>query len=199
MKQHTSRVQHEAKKVPQQPAMTLDEVQQALSARPPVRPVRDYIEMNAVEDDLAQYRSKLDRTHRESWGERPDPERAGGFIGRHMAKGKAMQWDIDFNKNVERPSEARREHLNSDDPDAVEFRDAAWNQAIKAHDSSVNYWTEKHDYARQALMNTHVDSEPSALSQDDERTARQAKAQRQEEQERERQNSLNQDMPDLDR
>ncbi|KPX37852.1 TraI/MobA(P) family conjugative relaxase [Pseudomonas savastanoi] len=192
------RVQHEAKKAPQQPAMTLDEAQQALSARPPVRPVRDYIEMNAVEDDLAQYRSKLDRTHRESWGERPEPEKAGGFIGRHMAKGKAMQWDIDFNKNVERPSEARREHLNSDDPDAVEFRDTAWNQAIKAHDSSVNDWIEVHDYARQALMNTNVDSEPAALRQDDELTARQAEAQLQEEQERERQKSLNQDMPDLD-
>lgn len=196
------RAQHEAKKAPQQPAMTRDEALQALSARAPVRPVRDYIEMDAVEADVAQYRSKLDRTHRESWGERPDPEKAGGFIGRHMAKGKAMQWDKDFEKNVERPTEARREHLNSDHPDAVKFRDTAWSHAIKMHDSSVNDWTEKCDYARQTLMNTHVDNEPVAPSQDDQRAARQAEAQRlqqrQEEQERERQNSLNRNTPDLD-
>ena len=192
------RAQHKDKETPQQPAMTRDEAQQALSARAPVRPVRDYIEMDAVEADVAQYRSMLDRTHRESWGKRPAPDKTGGLIARHMAKGKATQWDIDFSKNVERPSEARREHLNSDDPHAAEFRDTAWNQAIKAHDSSVNDWIEKHAYARQAFMNTHVDSEPALPSQDDGRTARQAEAQRQEEHERDRQNSLNQDMPDLD-
>lgn len=196
------RAQHESEKAPQQHAMTRDEAQQALSSREPVRPVRDYIEMDAVDADVAQFRSKLDRTHRESWGERPDPKKAGGFIGRHMAKGKAMQWDEDFEKNVERPTEARREHLNSDHPDAVKFRDTAWSHAIKMHDSSVNDWIEKCDYARQTLMNTHVDTEPVAPSQDDQRAARQAEAQRlqqrQEEQERERQNSLNRDTPDLD-
>lgn len=196
------RAQHEAKKAPQKPAMTRDEAQKALSAREPVRPVRDYVEMDAVEADVARYRSKLDRTHQESWGERPDPEKAGGFIGRHMAKGKAMQWDNDFDKNVERPSEARREHLNSDHPDAVKFRDDAWNQAINNHDSSVNDWTEKRDYARQILMDTNVNNEPAAPSQDDQRAARQAEVQRlqqrQEEQERERQNSLNRDTPNLD-
>ena len=194
--------QHEAKKTPQQPVMTRDEAHQALSARAPVRPVRDYIEMDAIEADLAQYRSMLDRIHRESWGERPDPDKAGGFIGRHMAKGKAMQWDNYFGKNVERPSEARRDHLNSHHPDAIKFRDDAWSQALKTHDSSVNAWTEKCDYAGETLMNTHVDSQPAAPDQDNQRAARQTEAQRlqqcQEEQERERQNSLNRDSPDLD-
>ncbi|WP_330164473.1 LPD7 domain-containing protein, partial [Pseudomonas syringae group genomosp. 3] len=196
------RAQHEAKKAPRQAAMTRDEAQQALSAPAPVRPVRDYVEMDAVEADVAQYRSRLDRTHLESWGKRPDPEKAGGFIGRHVAKVKAMQWDNDFGKNVERPSEARRDHLNSDHPDAIKLRDDAWSQALKTRDSSVNAWTKKCDYAMQTLMNTHVDSEPAAPNQDDQRAARQTEAQRlqqrQEEQERERQNSLNRDSPDLD-
>ena len=113
-----------------------------------------------------------------------------------------MQWDNDFGKNVERPSEARRDHLNSRHPDAIKFRDDAWNQALKTHDSSVSAWTKKCDYARQTLMNTHVDSEPAAPNQDDQRAARQTEAQRlrqhQEERERERQNSLNRDSPDLD-
>lgn len=194
--------QHEAKKAPRQAARARDEAQQALSAPAPVRPVRDYVEMDAVEADVAQYRSRLDRTYRESWGERPDPEKAVGFIGRHMAKGKAMQWDNDFRENVERPSEARRAHLNSHHPDAIRFRDDAWSKALKTHDSSVNAWTKKCDYARQTLMNTHVDSEPATPNQDDQRAARQTEAQRlqqhQEEQERERQNSLNRDSPDLD-
>lgn len=196
------RAQHEPKKAPRQAAMTRGEARQALSAPAPVRPVRDYVEMDAVEADVAQYRSRLDRTHRESWGKRPDPEKAGGFIGRHMAKGKAMQWDNHFGKNVERPSEARRDHLNSDHPDAIKLRDDAWSQALETHDSSVNAWTKKCDYARQTLMNTHVDSEPVALNQDDQRAARQTEAQRlqqrQKEQERERQNSLNRDSQDLD-
>lgn len=194
--------QHEAKKAPRQAAKEQDEAQQALSAPAPVRPVRDYVEMDAVEADVAQYRSRLDRTYRESWGARPDPEKAVGFIGRHIAKGKAMRWDNDFGENVERPSETRRDHLNSHHPDAIKFRDDAWSQALKAHDSSVNAWTKKCDYARQTLMNTHVDSEPAAPNQDDQRAARQTQAQRlqqlKEEQERERQNSLNRDSPDLD-
>ncbi|RML94126.1 TraI/MobA(P) family conjugative relaxase [Pseudomonas savastanoi] len=194
--------QHEAKKAPWQAAMARDEALQALSAPAPVRPVRDYVEMDAVEADVAQYRARLDRKYQELWGERPDPQKAVGFIGRQMAKGKAMQWDSDFGKNVERPSEARRDHLNSHHPDAIKFRDDAWSQALKTHDSSLNAWTEKCDYARQTLMNTHVDSEPAAPNQDDQQAARQNEAQRlqhhQEEQERERQNSLNRDSPDLD-
>jgi hypothetical protein len=194
--------QQEAKKAPRQAAMARADAQQALSAPAPVRPVRDYVEMDAVEADVAQYRSRLDRTYRELWGERPHPQKAVGFIGRQMAKGKAMQWDNDFGKNVERPSEARRDHLNSHHPDAIKFRDDAWSQALKTHNSSVSAWTKKCDYARQTLMNTHVDSEPAAPNQDDQRAARQTEAQRlqqrQEEQERERQNSLNRDSPDLD-
>lgn len=174
--------QQVAKKAPQQPAMTRDEAQQALSAPTPVRPFRDYVELDAVDADVAQYRSQLDRTHRESWGERADPEKASGFIGRHMAKGKAMQWDKDFEKNVIRPTEARRKHLDSNHPDAVKFRDDAWNKAVKNHDSSVNNWTEKRDNAKQTLIDLS--------RQDDQRAERHDEAQRlqqrQDEQDRER-------------
>ncbi|APV40800.1 relaxase [Pseudomonas frederiksbergensis] len=193
--------QAEAKIATQQPEMMREAAKQVLSAREPVRPVRDYVEMEAIDADIIRYRSKLDYTFRESLGERPDPEKAGGFIGRHMAKGKAMQWDEDFDKNVTRPLAVRREHLNSNHPDAVKFRDDAWNRAIIEHDSSVIDWTEMRDYARQTLMDFHLDSEPPP-SQHDQRAARQAEAQRlqqrQEEQEQERQNLLDRDTPDLD-
>jgi hypothetical protein len=192
------RTQAEAKIATQQPGMVRDAAKQVLSAREPVRPVRDYVEMEAIDAEIIRYRSKLDCTFRESLGERPDPEKAGGFIGRHMAKGKAMQWDENFDKNVTRPLAARREHLNSDHPDAVKFRDDAWNQAIIEHDLSVIDWTEMRDYARQTLMDFHLDSEPPP-SQHDQRAAPQAEAQRlQEEQEQERQNLLDRDTPDLD-
>jgi hypothetical protein len=195
------RTQAEAKIATQQPGMVRDAAKQVLSAREPVRPVRDYVEMEAIDAEIIRYRSKLDCTFRESLGERPDPEKAGGFIGRHMAKGKAMQWDEDFDKNVTRPLAVRREHLNSNHPDAVKFRDDAWNRAIIEYDSSVIDWTEMRDYATQTLMDFHLDSEPPP-SQHDQRATRQAEAQRlqqrQEEQERERQNSLDRDTPDLD-
>ena len=192
----------EGEKAPQRPPMTREEAEMALSATKPVKPVRDYVEFDAVDADVAQLTSKLDRAHRESWGERPDPGKAGGVIARHMTKGKVLQWDEAYEKNVSQPSDTRREHLNSDHPEALKFKDDAWNQALDKHRSAINDWSEKHGYARQTLIDDLAKDEPIEPDWHAQRAVRLAEAQRlqqrQEEQERERQNSLDRDTPDLD-
>ncbi|MFA0921631.1 hypothetical protein ALP73_200274 [Pseudomonas coronafaciens pv. garcae] len=196
-----SRAQPQVTMPPQRPVMTREEAEQQLASKEPVRPIRDYVEMDAVDADVTRYRSKLDRLHREDWGDRPDPETSTGFVRRHMAKAKAIQWDKVYSDKVERPTAAHRDHMNSDHPDAVRFRDAAWNTAISKHWDSVYEWTEKNHSAEVALMNQDLKA-PATEGLDDQQASRQAEAQRlqqrQKEHEHERQNALNRNMPDLD-
>lgn len=195
-------VQSQITLAPQPPVMTIEEAEQQLASRGPIKPIRDFVEMDAVDADVMRYRSNLERSHREDWGGRPDPEAATGFIRRHMAKATAIQWDKEYGQKVEHPTDAHRDHMNSDHPDAVKFRDDAWNLAINKHWDSVYEWTEKNHRAELALINKDM-KVPATEGLDEQRAARQAEAQRlrqrQEEQERERQNSIDRNTPDLDR
>ncbi|MDT3723004.1 TraI/MobA(P) family conjugative relaxase [Pseudomonas oryzihabitans] len=198
-------VQPQITSAPQPPVMTREEAEQQLASREPIKPIRDHVEMDAIDAEVMRYRSNLDHLHCEDWGDRPDPEAVTGFIRRHMAKARAIQWDKEYGEKVELPTAVHRDYMNSDHPDAVKFRDDAWNIAINKHWDSVYEWTEKNHRAELALMTKDIWM-PATEGLDDQRASRQAEAQRlrqrqeeqEQEQERERRNSLNRNTPDLD-
>ena len=200
---------------PEQPTMTAEEARQVLARGVPEWPVRDVVELDAIQGHAAAYRQQLDRQFREQHGERPDPQQAGGWIARHMAAGRAEQWDKG-RAQIERQVQQRIEYLNGDAPEARQFRDAAWTRATERHAAELEQWKRAQRVVAPQLQDLPpmpgadgAQSKPEArpqreqeLRQQQERQKREAEAQRlaerqrQQAAERERQKQQGRDRDD---
>lgn len=138
---------------PAAPRMTDDEAHAVLNRREPPQPNQELVEIDAINSHADSYRTQLDKQYRETRGERPDPEQAGGWISRFAAKTKAEAWDKGH-AQIDRQVEQRKEHLRSDAPDARQFRAHAWTQAEKQYVSERASWTQARSQANAHLERT---------------------------------------------
>jgi len=153
------------------PRMTDDEARAVLNRKAPAQPNQELVEINAINAHADGYRQQLDKQFREQHGERPDPERAGGWIARFAAKNKAEAWDKEHAK-IDRQVEQRKEHLRSDAPDARQFRAQAWAQAQQQYGAQHTAWEQARERAT-AHFETNREGEPNMANNEMERKQQQ--------------------------
>ena len=163
----------QAKEAAQQaaPRMTDDEARAVLNRKPPAEPNQELVEINAINAHADGYRQQLDKQFREKHGERPDPERAGGWIARFAAKNKAEAWDKEH-AQIDRQVEQRKEHLRSDAPEARQFRAQAWAQAQQQYGAQHTAWDEARKQAT-AHFEPNREGEPNMANNEHERKQQQ--------------------------
>lgn len=153
------------------PRMTDDEARAVLNRKPPAEPNQELVEINAINAHADGYRQQLDKQFREKHGERPDPERAGGWIARFAAKSKAEAWDKEH-AQIDRQVEQRKEHLRSDAPEARQFRAQAWAQAQQQYGAQHTAWEQARARAT-AHFETNQAKEPNMANNEHERKQQQ--------------------------
>ncbi|TRO10295.1 hypothetical protein EQ836_25770 [Ectopseudomonas mendocina] len=153
------------------PRMTDDEARAVLNRRPPTEPNQELVEINAINAHADGYRQQLDKQFREKHGERPDPERAGGWIARFAAKSKAEAWDKEH-AQIDRQVEQRKEHLRSDAPEARQFRAQAWAQAQQQYGVQYTAWEQARKQAT-AHFEPNREGEPNMANNEHERKQQQ--------------------------
>lgn len=153
------------------PRMTDDEARAVLNRRPPTEPNQELVEINAINAHADAYRQQLEKQFRDKHGERPDPERAGGWIARFMAQNKAEAWDKKH-AQIDRQVEQRIEHLRSDAPDARQFRAQAWAQAQQQYGAQHTAWEQARARAT-AHFETTREGEPNMANNEMERKQQQ--------------------------
>jgi len=127
----------------------LKEIKIVLNRLPPSQPNRELVEIDAIEAHAKVYRQQLEKRFRQKHGERPDPERAGGWIARFLAKKKAEAWD-EKHAQIDLLVEQRKEHLRSDAPDARDFRSRAWARAQQQYVEQHIAWEQDRERAMHA-------------------------------------------------
>nr|WP_011178360.1 TraI/MobA(P) family conjugative relaxase [Pseudomonas alcaligenes]AAD40339.1 MobA [Pseudomonas alcaligenes] len=153
------------------PRMTDDEARAVLNRKPPAEPNQELVEINAINAHADGYRQQLDKQFREKHGERPDPERAGGWIARFAAKSKAEAWDKEH-AQIDRQVEQRKEHLRSDAPEARQFRAQAWAQAQQQYGAQHTAWEQARKQAT-AHFEPNREGEPNMANNEQERKQQQ--------------------------
>lgn len=153
------------------PRMTDDEARAVLNRKPPAEPNQELVEINAINAHADGYRQQLDKQFREKHGERPDPERAGGWIARFAAKSKAEAWDKEH-AQIDRQVEQRKEHLRSDAPEARQFRAQAWAQAQQQYGAQHTAWEQARKQAT-AHFEPNREGEPNMANNEHERKQQQ--------------------------
>lgn len=153
------------------PRMTDDEARAVLNRKPPAEPNQELVEINAINAHADGYRQQLDKQFREKHGERPDPERAGGWIARFAAKNKAEAWDKEH-AQIDRQVEQRKEHLRSDAPEARQFRAQAWAQAQQQYGAQHTAWEQARKQAT-AHFEPNREGEPNMANNEHERKQQQ--------------------------
>lgn len=153
------------------PRMTDDEARAILNRKPPAEPNQELVEINAINAHADGYRQQLEKQFREKRGERPDPERAGGWIARFAAKSKAEAWDKEH-AQIDRQVEQRKEHLRSDAPEARQFRAQAWAQAQQQYGAQHTAWDEARKQAT-AHFEPNREGEPNMANNEHERKQQQ--------------------------
>lgn len=153
------------------PRMTDDEARAILNRKPPAEPNQELVEINAINAHADGYRQQLEKQFREKHGERPDPERAGGWIARFAAKSKAEAWDKEH-AQIDRQVEQRKEHLRSDAPEARQFRAQAWAQAQQQYGAQHTAWDEARKQAT-AHLEPNREGEPNMANNEHERKQQQ--------------------------
>ena len=153
------------------PRMTDDEARAVLNRKPPREPNQELVETNAINAHADGYRQQLDKQFREKHGERPDPERAGGWIARFAAKSKAEAWDKEH-AQIDRQVEQRKEHLRSDAPEARQFRAQAWAQAQQQYGAQHTAWEQARKQAT-AHFEPNREGEPNMANNEHERKQQQ--------------------------
>lgn len=153
------------------PRMTDDEARAILNRKPPAEPNQELVEINAINAHADGYRQQLEKQFREKHGERPDPERAGGWIARFAAKSKAEAWDKEH-AQIDRQVEQRKEHLRSDAPEARQFRAQAWAQAQQQYGAQHTAWDEARKQAT-AHFEPNREGEPNMANNEHERKQQQ--------------------------
>jgi len=153
------------------PRMTDDEARAVLNRKAPPQPNQELVEINAINAHADGYRQQLDKQFREKHGERPDPERAGGWIARFAAKNKAEAWDKEH-AQIDRQVEQRKEHLRSDAPEARQFRAQAWAQAQQQYGAQHTAWEQARERAA-AHFETNQAKEPNMANNEMERKQQQ--------------------------
>ena len=153
------------------PRMTDDEARAVLNRRPPTEPNQELVEINAINAHADGYRQQLEKQFREKHGERPDPERAGGWIARFAAKSKAEAWDKEH-AQIDRQVEQRKEHLRSDAPEARQFRAQAWAQAQQQYGAQHTAWEQARKQAT-AHFEPNREGEPNMANNEMERKQQQ--------------------------
>ena len=153
------------------PRMTDDEARAVLNRKPPAEPNQELVEINAINAHADAYRQQLDKQFREKHGERPDPERAGGWIARFAAKSKAEAWDKEH-AQIDRQVEQRKEHLRSDAPEARQFRAQAWAQAQQQYGAQHTAWEQARKQAT-AHFEPNREGEPNMANNEHERKQQQ--------------------------
>ena len=153
------------------PRMTDDEARAVLNRKAPPQPNQELVEINAINAHADGYRQQLDKQFREKHGERPDPERAGGWIARFAAKNKTEAWDKEH-AQIDRQVEQRKEHLRSDAPDARQFRAQAWAQAQQQYGAQHTAWEQARERAT-AHFETNREGEPNMANNEHERKQQQ--------------------------
>ncbi|EPH2854472.1 TraI/MobA(P) family conjugative relaxase [Serratia marcescens] len=153
------------------PRMTDDEARAVLNRKPPAEPNQELVEINAINAHADGYRQQLDKQFREKHGERPDPERAGGWIARFAAKSKAEAWDKEH-AQIDRQVEQRKEHLRSDAPEARQFRAQAWAQAQQQYGAQHTAWEQARKQAT-AHFEPNREGEPNMANNEMERKQQQ--------------------------
>lgn len=151
--------------------MTDDEARAILNRKPPAEPNQELVEINAINAHADGYRQQLEKQFREKHGERPDPERAGGWIARFAAKSKAEAWDKEH-AQIDRQVEQRKEHLRSDAPEARQFRAQAWAQAQQQYGAQHTAWDEARKQAT-AHFEPNREGEPNMANNEHERKQQQ--------------------------
>ncbi|MCY1444879.1 hypothetical protein D9M71_613680 [compost metagenome] len=151
--------------------MTDDEARAVLNRKPPAEPNQELVEINAINAHADGYRQQLDKQFREKHGERPDPERAGGWIARFAAKSKAEAWDKEH-AQIDRQVEQRKEHLRSDAPEARQFRAQAWAQAQQQYGAQHTAWEQARKQAT-AHFEPNREGEPNMANNEHERKQQQ--------------------------
>ncbi|SRX25997.1 conjugal transfer relaxase TraI [Shigella sonnei] len=151
--------------------MTDDEARAVLNRKAPPQPNQELVEINAINANADGYRQQLDKQFREKHGERPDPERAGGWIARFAAKSKAEAWDKEH-AQIDRQVEQRKEHLRSDAPEARQFRAQAWAQAQQQYGAQHTAWEQARARAT-AHFETNQAKEPNMANNEHERKQQQ--------------------------
>ena len=153
------------------PRMTDDEARAVLNRKAPPQPNQELVEINAINAHADGYRQQLDKQFREKHGERPDPERAGGWIARFAAKSKAEAWDKEH-AQIDRQVEQRIEHLRSDAPEARQFRAQAWAQAQQQYGAQHTAWEQARKQAA-AHFEPNREGEPNMANNEHERKQQQ--------------------------
>lgn len=153
------------------PRMTDDEARAVLNRKPPAEPNQELVEINAINAHADGYRQQLDKQFREKHEERPDPERAGGWIARFAAKNKAEAWDKEH-AQIDRQVEQRKEHLRSDAPEARQFRAQAWAQAQQQYGAQHTAWEQARKQAT-AHFEPNREGEPNMANNEHERKQQQ--------------------------
>ena len=153
------------------PRMTDDEARAVLNRKAPPQPNQELVEINAINAHADGYRQQLDKQFREKHGERPDPERAGGWIARFAAKSKAEAWDKEH-AQIDRQVEQRKEHLRSDAPEARQFRAQAWAQAQQQYGAQYTAWEQARNQAT-AHFEPNREGEPNMANNEHERKQQQ--------------------------
>lgn len=153
------------------PRMTDDEARAVLNRKAPPQPNQELVEINAINAHADGYRQQLDKQFREKHGERPDPERAGGWIARFAAKNKAEAWDKEH-AQIDRQVEQRKEHLRSDAPEARQFRAQAWAQAQQQYGAQHTAWEQARKQAT-AHFEPNREGEPNMANNEHERKQQQ--------------------------
>lgn len=153
------------------PRMTDDEARAVLNRKAPAQPNQELVEINAINAHADGYRQQLDKQFREQHGERPDPERAGGWIARFAAKSKAEAWDKEH-AQIDRQVEQRKEHLRSDAPEARQFRAQAWAQAQQQYGAQHTAWEQARKQAT-AHLEPNREGEPNMANNEHERKQQQ--------------------------
>lgn len=153
------------------PRMTDDEARAVLNRKAPAQPNQELVEINAINAHADGYRQQLDKQFREQHGERPDPERAGGWIARFAAKNKAEAWDKEH-AQIDRQVEQRKEHLRSDAPEARQFRAQAWAQAQQQYGAQHTAWEQARERAA-SHFETNREGEPNMANNEMERKQQQ--------------------------
>jgi len=156
---------------PAAPRMTDDEARAVLNRKAPPQPNQELVEINAINAHADGYRQQLDKQFREKHGERPDPERAGGWIARFAAKSKAEAWDKEH-AQIDRQVEQRKEHLRSDAPEARQFRAQAWAQAQQQYGAQYTAWEQARKQAT-AHFEPNREGEPNMANNEHERKQQQ--------------------------
>lgn len=153
------------------PRMTDVEARAVLNRKAPPQPNQELVEINAINAHADGYRQQLEKQFREQHGERPDPERAGGWIARFAAKSKAEAWDKQH-AQIDRQVEQRKEHLRSDAPEARQFRAQAWAQAQQQYGAQHTAWEQARARAT-AHFETNQAKEPNMANNEHERKQQQ--------------------------